>query len=231
MALTMVNSVRLRPERIRDFETLVGELAAAAAGSKEPWRWTAHQPIFGDAQSLHFVYEAEGFAALEKLGTVDELWRRVLGDKRGEERFRETNACLVSAEHTVSIDRPDLSYLPPRAPARPSPLAVVTVVLSRPGHADACEELIRKLAEAIPKVDEPMHIATYQSVTGNLLGYWTVRALETLGQIDALTPTPELLTRAFGAAEGGLIWRSGNEAITQARREILRYREDLSNPR
>jgi hypothetical protein len=56
------------------------------------------------------------------------------------------------------------------------------------------------------------------------------RPLRSLEELDAQLPAPELLERAFGPGEGGLIWRSGNEAIVEARREIMAYREDLSNP-
>ena len=51
------------------------------------------------------------------------------------------------------------------------------------------------------------------------------------GAIEAVgLPTPELLNKAFGTAEGGLIWRSGTEAIEQVQRQIMAFREDLSNP-
>ena len=46
--------------------------------------------------------------------------------------------------------------------------------------------------------------------------------------------TPEvafLLTKAFGAAEGGKILRSGREAMESLETNISVYREDLSNPR
>ena len=39
---------------------------------------------------------------------------------------------------------------------------------ARPGHADALEELVRKVAEAIPKVDDPARISTWQSYFGDM---------------------------------------------------------------
>ena len=230
MALTMVNSVTIRMDRFRQFEEAVGQLARRAVEKKEAWTWTGHQALFGDTRTLHFVYQAPDFAALEKLGNVDELWRRVMGEKRGGELVQKANECVESGENTISTERPDLSYPPDATDGASYPLAVITTVRIRPGRAEACEELLRKVAEAIPKTGDPARMVSYQSTFGDLLGYWTVRPLRSLGELDRQLPTPELLNKAFGTAEGGLIWRSGTEAIEQVQRQIMAFREDLSNP-
>jgi hypothetical protein len=226
----MVNSVNLRPDRIRQFDQTISELAGQARGEKDAWRWTAHQTLFGNVQAVHFAYETEDFAALETLGRVDELWSRVLGETRGEELFQKTNECIESSQHTVSIDRPDLSYPPENPQPADFPLASLTILTVRSGQMEACEELIRKVAEAIPKTDDSARIVTFQTMYGDLRQYWTVRPVHNLAELDGQKPTPELLNRAFGTSEGGLIWRTGTEAIQEARREITAYREDLSNP-
>ena len=110
MPLTGVNSVTVRPDRMRAFEEAIGQLAKKAVDKKERWQWRAHQTRIGEVARLHFVYEAESFAAIEGLGTVDELYRRVLGSKQGEELFLQVNECIERIQHTVSTERPDLSY-------------------------------------------------------------------------------------------------------------------------
>ena len=220
MPLTMVNSVTIRP----------GHLRTRASEKDEPWRWTAHQPLFGDTRTLHFAYDAPDFASLAAFGTVEELWKRVLGPTRGAEAFDRANEAIEAADHTISTDRPDLSYPPDTTERTAFPLAVVTTVRVRPGHADACEELIRKLAEAIPKVGDAARLIAYQSLIGDLHTYWSVRPLRSLEDLDAHRPPPMLLDQAFGAGEGGLVWRAGNEAIVEGRRQIMAYREELSNP-
>lgn len=230
MALTMVNSVTVRSALTRQFEDHVRLLAEHASEKGEAWKWTGHQVLFGDTRTLHFAYEAPDFAALSQLGTVEDLWKRAAGPVRGAELFDRTNECIEAAEHTISIDRPDLSYLPDEQDRTAHPFAVVTTARVRPGHSEACEELIRKLAEAIPKVDDPTRLIAYQSMIGDMHLYWTVRPLRGLEALDDATPPADLLTRAFGPGEGGLLWRTGNEAIQEARREIVAYREDLSNP-
>ncbi len=47
--------------------------------------------------------------------------------------------------------------------------------------------------------------------------------------LDKQRPAPELFIEAFGAAEGGLIFRSGLEAIAVVERNIVGYRPELSN--
>ena len=135
----------------------------------------------------------------------------------------------MSLRQTISRERPDLSC-PPDRRDRGYPAAIVTVLRARPGRQEACEELIRKLAEAIPKVGDPARLVAFQTLVGDLAQYWTVRPLQNLGELDRQALPADLLNQAFGAAEGGLIFRSGLEAIDDVRREIVLYREDLSNP-
>jgi hypothetical protein len=53
--------------------------------------------------------------------------------------------------------------------------------------------------------------------------------LSALANLDQQKTPPDLLSGAFGPAEGGLIYRSGLDAIDSAEREILILRPDLAN--
>ena len=229
MALVAVYSDTVRLDRSARYEELVQEIAQAAVKKKEKWNWTAHQVSFGNVGVVHYVSESPDWAAMQKRGEVDEMIQRVLGQKRAKELQQELNQCLVSEQRTISVDRPDLSY-PPEQERTTAALAVVTAVRARPGRQEACEEVIRKIAEAIPKVGETSRIATFQTLIGDGLQYWTVRPAEDLGEFDDRLMVPDLLSKAFGQAEGGLIYRSGLEAIDVLQRQITRYRKDLSNP-
>jgi hypothetical protein len=229
MSLTTVLSEKIRPERVRRYEELLQRLAKQAVQKKQGWRWTAHQTAFGEVNTLHFVSEAPDFAAIGARGLPDELVRRLLGEKDGDEWLQQANECVLSMQQTISRERPDLSY-PPERPDRRHPVALVTMLRARPGQQEACEELLRKVAEAIPKAGDPARVVAYQTVVGELAQYWTVRPLQDLGELDRQMQPADLLIKAFGAAEGGLIFRTGLGAIEQVRREIAFYREDLSNP-
>lgn len=230
MAISRVTSVTISPGRLATFQERIAELAAAASKKAEAWRWTAHQTVFGEGAVVHFASQAENFAEVETQGQVDGLWGRVLGEKLGAEAMTQANECIQSIQQTLSIDRPDLSYTEDVGGPGDLPYAVITTVRAQPGQAETCEELIRKIAEAIPKVGDPARIVSYQVMFGDIGAYWTVRPLRSLADLDQQLPAPELLNQAFGTAEGGLLWRTGSEAVQEARREVVLLVPELSNP-
>lgn len=229
MGINRVNTVTLRPDRIVAFQEQVAELAHMAAEQDDAWHWTAHQVLFGEGPRVHFASRAETFAEIDAQGQVDQLWLRVLGEKRGLEAMQRAQECVASVEQTVSIDRPDLSYIDDLASPAEYPYAAITLVRARPGQAEGCEELIRKVAEAIPKTGDPSKLMAFQVTFGQLNAYWTLRPLRSISELDQQLPATELLNQAFGHAEGGLLWRSGSETIEDARREVLLYLPELSN--
>jgi hypothetical protein len=232
MSLTTVFSVRLRPERARVYQEGVRRICARAAERKDAFHWTTHQPIAGDVGLLHFVSRVDDWAALAARDATPQLLiLRLFGESDGAKLGEELVGCTMEARTVIGRDRPDLSYPPDGSPAAraASPLAVVTTIRARAGQQDACEELIRKIAEAIPKVDEPARIATYQTLIGDLRSYWTVRPIDSLAELDRQSIPSDLLVRAFGPSEGGLVYRSGIESMETVERSILTLRPDLSH--
>ena len=90
--------------------------------------------------------------------------------------------------------------------------------------------MLLKIAEAIPKTGESARIASYQAVTGDMLVYWLVRPLNRLADLDKQSIGRDLLVNAYGQSEGNRFFHSGLENVDQLQREIVFYREDLSNP-
>jgi hypothetical protein len=179
---------------------------------------------------LHFVSSAETFAALEARGTAPDLVARVLGASEAARFLSETGACVTAQRMTVSVDRPDLSYV--RGELQPADVRAASVsrIRIRPGAREAFEELLRKLAEAIPKLDDPAQLIARQVVVGNLAEYLAIRPVRELGDLDAQRTPDQLLTQAFGPGEGGLIFRNGGDAMEEIEREVVSLREELSNP-
>ena len=232
MPLIHVLTTRPRPEMARNYEGIVQRIAERARSANEKFRWTAHQTIHGAPPAYHFVSEAPDWTTLGAGDvTAVAFVMRLFGSKDGQKARDELAACAGETESIIGRDRPDLSCLgdePELARGR-APFAMVTRLVARPGHQDAVEELVRKIAEAIPKVDDPTRVAAYQVVIGPLRSYWTVRPLMSLGDLDAQSMPGDLLTRAFGAGEGGLVFRSGIEAIESSVRTIVALRPELSN--
>jgi hypothetical protein len=232
MSLIHILTTRPRPEMTRAYEGIVQRIAERARSTREKFRWTAHQTLHGAAPAYHFVSEAPDWTTLSAGDlTAVAFVMRLFGSKDGQRLRDELAACGSQSVSRIGRDRPDLSCLgdePELARGR-APFALVTRVVARPGHRDAVEELLRKVAEAIPKLDDPTRVAAYQTVIGQLRSYWTVRPLLSLGDLDAQSMPGDLLIRAFGAGEGGLVHRSGLEAIERSRRTIVTLRPELSN--
>lgn len=229
MPLANILSVDIRQGQRQRHMNLCRELAECAQKAHDPLRWTTHETRIGRTNRIHFLINAADFTELDNQGTPEEMFERVLGEKRVSAWTDEIESCIESQQQEISVDRPDLSYVTSQSDTV-APMAIVTVVQSRPGQQESCEELIRKVAEAIPKVDDGSQIMTFQTVVGDLSRYWTVRPLESLSDLDKQLPPAQLLNEAFGAAEGGLIFRSGLEAILAIERNIVAYRPELSNP-
>jgi hypothetical protein len=230
MSLTTVLSVSLIPAKARIYEDGVRQLAERARQQRDAFHWRTYQVVAGQQGVIHFVSQAQDFAELAKRDvTPQALVLRLLGDKEGAKLGDELAGCSTGARYTIARERPDLSY-PPDSRTEVLPMSVVTVLRTRPGHQDAAEDLLRKIAEAIPKVDDPARIVVYQTLIGDLRRLWTVRPIHSLADLDRQLPPGELLTKAFGAAEGGLISRTGTEALETVERSINLLRPDLSNP-
>jgi len=231
MALNTVLSVEVQPGALVRYTTAIQRLAAAARKQKDAFTWGAFRTLFGERLALHFVSSVDSYKALGVRGTVPDLVARVLGAGEAPRFVEEVGGCVASQRLTISIDRPDLSYV--RAPLRPGAAraALVSRIVVHSGARDAFEELARKLAEAIPKVDDPAQLITRQVVVGNFAEYSLIRPLAELGDLDAQRPPQQLLIDAFGPSEGGLIFRSGGDAIESTERALVAYVEDLSNPR
>jgi hypothetical protein len=226
MALTTVLTVSVRPDRASTYEARVHSLAERALAQKEPLEWAAHQVAAGALGTFHFVSQAESWAALGAREPIDLLIRKVMGDTEGAQLLEQLSECIVSERYTIGEERPDLSQ-PPEGDEM-KPMSMVTLLRARPGGQDALEELIRKVAQAIPLVQSPRRFRAYQTVIGDMRTYWAATPLDGLGDLDALLPPAELLHRAFGA-EGALIYRNGLDAIETFTRQITALRPELSN--
>jgi hypothetical protein len=227
MSLTTVLSVDVRPDRASAYESHVHELATKAVAGKERFEWTAHQVIGGPLGMMHFVSEAADWAALGAREPIESLVRRLLGDNEGAQLLERFAECVVTRRYEIARDRADLSQpLAPDDPPRAN--ALVSVMQARPGGEDACEELIRKVAQAIPLVKDPRRFMAYETFVGPTRTYWIVTPLAELTDLDRMLSPKELLQKAFGA-EGVLLHRTGFDAVERMERQLMVLRPELSN--
>lgn len=227
MSLMTVFSVSIRPGRSGRYEAGVHRVAERAVAEKAPFEWAAHQVMIGPLGTIHYTSECRDWAALATREPVDAMVRRLMGDTVGTQLIEELSECITAERYTVGQERADLSF-PPDPHGAMRAFGVVTLLRARPGGEDAIEELIRKVAQAIPAVKDPRRFTAYQTVAGNMRTYWAVVPLDDIAEIDGFVPLPELLQRAFGA-EGALIYRTGMNALETMERQITVLRPELSN--
>ncbi len=217
----------VKPERLDVYQEKVRQLAERANAAADAFKWAAYQTAVGDPGRFYYGVQAADFAEMASQGTAEDLVKRVFGEKEGATWLREVRTCLLQEDQTIAIDRTELSFT--RTAQPPPSMAMVTAVRVRPDGREAFEEFVRKIAEAIPKVDEPGALMTHQIVVGNLRDYRLIRPLQSLADLGKVTQASELLTQAFGTAEGGLIFRTGTAAAEHVERRIVSLRQELSH--
>jgi len=227
MSLSTVLSVSVRPERASAYEAGVHRLAEKAQTLKERFEWAAYQVLVGRIGTIHFVSDAPDWATLAAREPVDLFVRRVLGEPEGVQLLEQLSACVLAERYVIGRDRLDLSH-PPDPNAQHTSMGMVTLIRVRPGGEDACEELIRKVAQAIPLVSDLRRFVAYQTFVGDVRTYWIAGPLADLADLDRMLGPQELLHKAFGA-EGALIYRNGLDAIERMERQITVLRLELSN--
>ena len=218
----------VRPDQIATWERDVARIAARAREKKEAFHWNASQLSVGELGTFWVGSLTDTVEEATSRGGVPQLLERLFGAKEGAEILGRTGAALLSARSQVLRDRPDLSH--PAVGTRQPLGLVITRMTVRGGQQDAAEELIRKVAEAVPKTSDPRYFTVWQPLIGDLRTIGVSRPVFALSELDEVLPVPDLLVKAFGAAEGGLIYRSGMEALEQIESELALARPDLSNP-
>lgn len=209
-------------------EEAVRKLAERARKDADTLHWMAYQVIGGQSGHYFYASQAETWAELVAREAPDAMAQRLFGEAKGRELLEQINKGIHSMQNVVLQDRPELSYAGEQT-EEPAPLLIRTRLKVRPGGQDACEELIRKVAEAVPKADDPRRFTTLQVVTGDLQEYSIVQPVRDPQVLDQQRTVANLLNEAFGSDEGGLVWRTGRESLAEVRSDLCAHREDLSN--
>ena len=230
--MTLVNSdrCRVRLGSMVAFEDVVARLSKAAAEKDYDQPWMAYQTLHGAVGNISFITLHENWQDLAKQAPPATVFQDLFGPEQGSTLFAEATACLDGMESIVAMDRPELSYSEGRV-EQPAPFMQFTQIRARAGAAEECEELIRRVAEAIPKVDDATRFTAWQTLMGDRLTYGVSYPLSGIGDLDERLSPADLLEKAFGNSEGSLIYRQGRQAISEMQTSISVYREDLSNTR
>ena len=230
MALVNSDRCRARVGSMVAFEDVVARLSKAAAEKDYERPWTAYQTLHGAIGNISFITLHDSWQDLALQTPPATIFQDLFGAEEGRRLFAEANACLDGLESIVAVDRPELSYSEAEL-ERPPAYMQFTQIRARAGAQEECEELIRKVAEAIPKVDDPTRFTAWQTLMGDRLTYGISFPLSGIADLDARLSPADLLQKAFGSSEGSLLYRQGRQAISELQTSLSVYREDLSNSR
>jgi hypothetical protein len=227
MSITTVARYQIKPDKTLDFESGLLEISNRANEANDPLIWTTAQIVGGELGAYDIVVPHESLSEASSADNPQVLVGRLFDADRAQSLMTTISASIESVNLSIVRDRPELSY-PSEAGPGEMIAAVITQAITRPGHRLAAEELMRKVAEAIPKTDDIRRFTCYQPLIGNLRELAAVRPVYDWAELDQATPVEELLNQAFGTSEGGLIFRQGMEAFESLESELARVRRDLS---
>jgi hypothetical protein len=227
MSITTVIRYQIRPDKLIVWENALTEIATRAEEESDPLSYTCLQVQGGPLGRFYITLDDDSLADAAARQPAPALIARLFEEGEARRIVQETSSAIEAAESIILRDRPELSYSADQE-SRPLQAAWVTTMVVAPGHRDACEELLRKVAEAIPKTDDVRRFTAYQPMIGDMREMIAVRPVYELAELDQVVPVEELLNQAFGSAEGGLIFRAAMEGVEQLTSELLLMRRDLS---
>jgi len=137
--------------------------------------------------------------------------------------------CLLG----IAISDPAQSQTP-----QPSEYIYVFTVTAKPGAVPAYEDFIKKVAAGAEKIGAAQHWMTWMATIGGPSRTFNiVLPFQKWSEVDGWTQVPQILAKAYGAAEGKRIMAAGGAASESSETSVLRLlpglssRPDSFNPR
>jgi hypothetical protein len=227
MAINTVVRYRIRPDRIPVWESALADITKRANEANDAVHYFCAQIQGGELGGYDIVLPGETVAEAASRDPAPALIARLFDSEEAARIMADTSGSILGAESSILRDRPELAY--PEDEGRSDLLAaVVTTAIVRPGHREAVEELFRKVAEAIPKTGDARRFSAWQPLIGDMRALYAVRPVHEWSDLDEVGTVDGLLDQAFGAAEGGLIFRAAGEGLESLTSELLLLRPDLS---
>src|SRR5690606_37715391 len=221
MPWNQVRIIRVKGDRIGDFEALIKELGAAVSrgGSGGFMVW---QVVLGDQNTYHIVSQLESFASLPELETDPPMeqaqWASWL------ERIRGT---IDSQVMGVAQLHADLSILPQPAQSEPNPELMILVTNTLlPGKRSEFVALLRD--ELIPAFRESpiIGLVSNEMAFGSGSGNW-VCAVPCQNWAELDKPMPLITSMGQQAAEA--LMSRADSMVARGETIVLRSRPDLSS--
>jgi hypothetical protein len=114
--------------------------------------------------------------------------------------------------------------------AQPAEYIYVFTVTAKPGAVPAYESFIKKVAAGAEKIGAAQHWMTWMvTIGGPSRTYNIVLPFQKWSEVDSWPTVPQILTRAYGEAEGKRILAVGGAASENSETSVLRLLPGLSS--
>jgi cellobiose-specific phosphotransferase system component IIB len=119
--------------------------------------------------------------------------------------------------------------LPVVAQNEPTEFIQIITTTARPNAVTEYEDYVKKIIAGANKIGAPQRVVAYQiAVGGPSFTYNFVIPFNKWEEMDSWPSIPQILTRAYGDAEGARILKSGRDAIEHSESAVFRIMRNLS---
>jgi len=119
--------------------------------------------------------------------------------------------------------------LPVVAQNEPTQFIQIITTTVRPNAVTDYEDYVKKIIAGASKIGAPQRVVAYQvGVGGPSFTYNFVIPFNKWEEMDSWPSIPQILTRAYGDAEGARILKSGRDAIEHTESAVYRTQKNLS---
>lgn len=224
--------VKVKPEKLADFDVLARKIADA--NRKNGDRWLALETVYGDNTTIEFISHRASYADIDKAQDVFMgAMNKTYGKDMSQKMLNEWNNYISGSRSELRKRRWDLSRKPPADDAAWAKMVGearvlrTTAVHVKPGHGPEFEALLKEIKEAGEKSDKAMPLLISQSSEGGRGTTYYVTSLRTgLAGFDNNPTGKEILGEELYKKylQGISDHVEGSESM------VLRYSAQLSSP-
>jgi hypothetical protein len=215
-----VRVVRVKGDRIGEFEGLLKELASVMSEQDAPG-FNVWQVAFGEQNTYHIVSQLESLGAL-----ADMAENPPMEPQQWANWVNRIESTMDSHELAIAQIHPDLSIMPqPQAGAEPPELLILMSQTLLPGKRQEYETWLRD--EMLPALKESdiMGVVSNETAFGSEDRTWVFAVpVESWAALDEPMP----LYRSMGPQAAEELMARGDSMVDRSETIVLRTRTDLS---
>lgn len=224
--------VKVKPEKLADFQAVARKFAEANRQSGD--RWLALESVYGEANMYVFTSVRQNYADIDKANDAFmAAVNKAYGQGGFDKAMSDFNSCVVSARSEFRKRRWDLSRKAPQDMAAyvkligESRLLRTTAVHIKPGHVTEFEALLKEMKAAWEANPNTQPVLVSQVIDGGEGSTFYISSLRTnFGGFDKAPTTKEIL----GDEGYKRFIQVSQEAVEGSASGIYRFSADLSSP-